>query len=120
MLYLVLASFVFTGALCYDAKYDELDVDKILADDALFMSYLNCFLDKGPCTEQHAEDFKNILPEVVKEACGKCSVDQKPKMRKIVNTLFAKKPDLAVEFQKKYDPNHEYEAEFTAFLLAAN
>ncbi|CAG4947273.1 unnamed protein product [Colias eurytheme] len=105
-----------TAIFGYDEKYSEIDVDSVIADDELFMSYLNCFVDKGPCTAKYAEDYKGILPEVIKEGCAKCTDDQKEKMRKLVKTVNEKKPEMAVALQAKYDPNHEYEKTFTAFL----
>ncbi|CAH2042438.1 unnamed protein product, partial [Iphiclides podalirius] len=102
--------------LCYDAAYDKVDAGKILADDALFTSYIDCFLDKKPCTAEYSTEFKELLPEVIKEACAKCSDLQKKNVRKIVKALFEKKPKDAIAFQEKYDPKREYEADFAAFV----
>lgn len=54
----IVLSLFMTVVLGYDEKYDKIDVDKILSDDALLTSYLNCFLDKGPCTEEYASEYK--------------------------------------------------------------
>ncbi|XP_038211135.1 ejaculatory bulb-specific protein 3-like [Zerene cesonia] len=105
-----------TAVFGYDEKYSDIDVDSIIDDDELFMSYLNCFIDKVPCTAKHAEDYKGILPEVIKESCAKCTEDQKQNVRKIVNAVHEKKPEMAAALQAKFDPNHEYEKSFTAFL----
>lgn len=45
--------------LGYDEIYDKIDVDKILADDKLFSSYIECMLDKGPCSVEHSADFRS-------------------------------------------------------------
>ncbi|CAK1584468.1 unnamed protein product [Parnassius mnemosyne] len=116
----VVAAFLVPAILCYDAEYDKLDTDKILADDALFSSYIDCFLDKVPCTAEYSSEFKKILPEVIKESCGKCSPLQKQNVRKIVKTLFERMPENSKEFKKKYDPNGEYEADFMAFVNGAD
>lgn len=59
---------IFAFALCalavplvmgYDEKYDKLDVDKILGDEELFNAYIQCMLDKGPCSVEHSEDFRS-------------------------------------------------------------
>lgn len=34
----------------YDAKYDFYDVDYFVQNPRLLNKYLDCFLDKGPCT----------------------------------------------------------------------
>lgn len=57
----IVLSLLMTLVLGYDEKYDKIDVDKILADDALLTSYLNCFLDKGPCNEEYASEYKGII-----------------------------------------------------------
>lgn len=45
---------------CYDDKFNKIDVDKVINDETMFNSYLNCFLDKGPCTEEYATEFKGF------------------------------------------------------------
>lgn len=46
----------------YTTKYDNIDVDSILSSKRLLKNYLNCLLDKGPCTADGRElksKFKN-------------------------------------------------------------
>ncbi|CAG9563975.1 unnamed protein product [Danaus chrysippus] len=105
-----------TCVLSYDEKYDSVDVDAILADDGQFTSYLDCFLDKAPCTTEYSKEFREKLPEVIKTACEKCSDTQKVKVRKFVKAIFEKKPELAQEFRTKFDPSGEHEPAFLAFL----
>ena len=45
---------------CYDDKFNKIDVDKVINDETMFNSYLNCFLDKGPCNEEYATEFKGF------------------------------------------------------------
>lgn len=49
----------------YTTKYDNIDLDTILASDRLLKNYANCILDKGNCTpdgkELKGEDFLSIL-----------------------------------------------------------
>ncbi|CAK1584466.1 unnamed protein product [Parnassius mnemosyne] len=116
----VVAAFLAPSILCYDAEYDKLDADKMIADDALFTSYIDCFLDKAPCTAEYSAEVRKLLPEIVKESCSKCSPVQKNTVRKIVKFLFEKKLEDALEFKKKYDPNSEHEAEFTAFVTGSD
>lgn len=42
----------------YNAKYDNFDVDTLIANDRLLKAYINCFLDKGRCTPE-GTDFKS-------------------------------------------------------------
>uniref|UniRef100_A0A2A4JQU2 Chemosensory protein n=1 Tax=Heliothis virescens TaxID=7102 RepID=A0A2A4JQU2_HELVI len=106
--------------LAYDEKYDKLNVDKIIGDDALFTAYTDCMLDKGPCTVEHSADFKQLLPEVISTACAKCTAIQRQNVRKTVKALSEKKPDDFTKFRAKFDPNGEYEKAFSAFMLATD
>lgn len=56
---LILALLIPT-ALSYDAAYDRVDANKVLADDTLFRSYIDCFLDRKPCTAEFSEEFKSM------------------------------------------------------------
>lgn len=39
----------------YTTKYDNIDVDRIVASRRLLQNYVNCLLDKGPCTPEGKE-----------------------------------------------------------------
>jgi hypothetical protein len=39
----------------YTTKYDNINVDEILASDRLVENYVKCLLDKGRCTPEGAE-----------------------------------------------------------------
>ncbi|XP_075981790.1 ejaculatory bulb-specific protein 3-like [Anticarsia gemmatalis] len=119
-LLIAVIAFAAPFALGYDEIYDKLDVDKILADDALFTAYINCMLDKGDCSVEHSADFRKLLPEVIATSCAKCSPIQKTNVRKTVRALSEKRPEDFNQFRAKYDPKGEYEKEFTAFVLASD
>lgn len=42
-------------AQSYQSKYGNIDVDAILKNPRVVKSYVNCFLDEGPCTPQGRE-----------------------------------------------------------------
>lgn len=42
-------------AQSYQSKYGNIDVDTILKNPRVVKSYVNCFLDQGPCTPQGRE-----------------------------------------------------------------
>lgn len=44
----------------YSAKYDDFDVEPLLENDRILLSYTKCFLDQGPCTPD-AKDFKSTI-----------------------------------------------------------
>lgn len=39
----------------YTTKYDNIDIDQVLASKRLVNSYVQCLLDKKPCTPEGAE-----------------------------------------------------------------
>lgn len=49
----------------YTTKYDNIDLDTILASDRLLKNYVNCLLEKGSCTpdgkELKGERFEILL-----------------------------------------------------------
>ncbi|CAH4030420.1 ejaculatory bulb-specific protein 3-like [Pieris brassicae] len=100
----------------YDEKYNNVDVDKIISDDTLLLNYINCFLDKGPCDSDFAQDYRDMLPEVIATACGKCTDIQKKNVRKIITVIFEKKTVLAAELQAKYDPESKYQDKIAALM----
>jgi len=50
----LLFSFMFSGLVSgteyYSDSYNNIDVDAIINSDRLLNQYMNCILDKGPCT----------------------------------------------------------------------
>lgn len=39
----------------YTAKYDNVDVDRILNNDRILSNYIKCMMDEGPCTAEGRE-----------------------------------------------------------------
>lgn len=39
----------------YTTKYDNIDVDRIVASRRLLQNYVKCLLDQGPCTAEGKE-----------------------------------------------------------------
>ncbi|XP_022127765.2 ejaculatory bulb-specific protein 3-like [Pieris rapae] len=104
------------GIFGYDEKYNNVDVDKIISDDTLLLAYINCFLDKGPCDTEFAQDYRDMLPEVIATACGKCSDIQRKNVRKLITIIFEKKTALAAELQAKYDPESKFQDKIAALM----
>ena len=55
----------------YTTKYDNIDLDEILASDRLLENYFNCIMERGKCTPDGTElkceyrAFWHLLPRVV-------------------------------------------------------
>lgn len=45
----------------YTGKLAQIDVEAILNNQRILKSYLNCFLDKGPCTSEGREAKSKLL-----------------------------------------------------------
>ncbi|KAK0181341.1 hypothetical protein PV327_003633 [Microctonus hyperodae] len=85
----------------YSDKYDNVDVDAIITDDKLRISYYNCFMDRGPCTED-AEYFKGNMPEAIATQCIKCTEWQKTAFDKIAAWYAENDEPAWNEFVDKY------------------
>lgn len=48
----------------YTTKYDGVDLDEILASERLLAGYVNCLLDKGPCTPDGKELKSELFQEI--------------------------------------------------------
>ncbi|XP_029160078.1 allergen Tha p 1-like [Nylanderia fulva] len=118
--FILLSSFMFSGLVLgmegtYSTMYDNVDVNAILQSDRLLNQYMDCALDRGPCTAD-ARSLKRALPEAVSTICEKCNSKQKQAAKKIGNHLKNYRPDLWTDFLGKFDPEGEYVANFEKFL----
>nr|AXG21596.1 chemosensory protein 3 [Agrilus mali] len=96
----------------YSKKYENLDLDSILSNERILKNYINCFLDKGPCSPE-ARDFKKDIPVFMQSKCADCTVVQRKVVLRASKFLIEKKPDEWKLLLSKYDPSGEYET----FLL---
>ncbi|KAK2576496.1 hypothetical protein KPH14_005822 [Odynerus spinipes] len=99
----------------YPTIYDKIDVDTILSSERLSNQYIQCLLEKGPCTAD-GRSLKQILPEALATRCVKCNDRQKEIARKICTYLKEKNPNAWVLFTEKYDPENKYLEKFEEFL----
>lgn len=50
LLLLILIEVICAQEKYYESKYDYYDVDSLIQNPRLLQKYLDCFLEKGPCT----------------------------------------------------------------------
>ncbi|XP_039308729.1 ejaculatory bulb-specific protein 3-like [Solenopsis invicta] len=114
--FVLLFSLAFSG-LVSGIEYfsDNIDVDAIINSDRLLNQYVNCILDKGPCTAD-GRSLKHFLPDAIATTCEKCSEKQKQTARKIIKYLKEHKPNIWAEFLERYDPDEEHVAFYKEFL----
>lgn len=115
----LLLSLVFSGLVTgteyYSDVYNDIDVDAIIKSDRLLNQYVNCVLDRGPCTVD-GHSLKRILPDAIATSCEKCNERQKHSARKVINHLKQHKPNVWAEIIGMCDPNKEHIASFERFM----
>ncbi|XP_032664991.1 ejaculatory bulb-specific protein 3 [Odontomachus brunneus] len=95
----------------YTTKYDNVDLDSILASDRLLKNYVNCLLEKGSCTPD-GKELKEHLPDALSSECSKCSEKQRRGSEKVIRFLVNKKPETWDQLKKKYDPSGQYTVKY--------
>ncbi|RZC33498.1 chemosensory protein [Asbolus verrucosus] len=95
----------------YTTKYDNIDVDSILHSKRLLLSYINCFLEKGPCSPE-GRDLKNILPDALATDCAKCSEVQKKQAGKVLYFILLNHRNEWNQLIDKYDPTGIYRKKY--------
>ncbi|CAF4807649.1 unnamed protein product [Pieris macdunnoughi] len=107
----------FVYAEQYTDRYDNINVNEILQNKRLVMSYVKCLLDQGRCTPEG-----NALKEHVKDGmqtgCKKCTDNQRRGARKVVRHLRENYDNYFKDIVKKYDPKNEYEEIYESFLAS--
>nr|XP_053615086.1 ejaculatory bulb-specific protein 3-like isoform X1 [Plodia interpunctella] len=99
----------------YSSRYDDFDVQPLLENDRILLSYTKCFLDLGPCTPE-AKDFKKVIPEALETSCGKCTPKQKKLIKKVIKAVMDSHPDAWTQLVDKYDKDKKYRDNFNKFL----
>ncbi|XP_012258808.2 ejaculatory bulb-specific protein 3-like [Athalia rosae] len=99
----------------YSNKYDNVDVDVILHSDRLLKRYMDCVLEKGPCSAD-GRYFRSILPDALATNCSKCTRKMKLNIRKVSKHIKKERPDDWESFVKKYDADGKYKQSYERFL----
>nr|AXF48719.1 chemosensory protein CSP23 [Lobesia botrana] len=99
----------------YSSKYDDFDIQPILDNDRIMLSYTKCFLDQGPCTPD-AKDFKKVIPEALETTCGKCTPKQRKLIKQVIQAIMDKHPEAWKQLIQKYDPENKRKEDFDKFL----
>nr|ATI99845.1 chemosensory protein 6 [Oedaleus asiaticus] len=99
----------------YTTKYDNVNLDDILANDRLFNSYAQCLLDDGEdrCTAD-GKELKKIIPDALSTECSKCNEKQKEGAKKVLKHLINHKQDVWQQLKAKYDPDGTYSKKYEA------
>ncbi|XP_053615073.1 ejaculatory bulb-specific protein 3 [Plodia interpunctella] len=101
----------------YTDRYDDIDVDEIVANRRLLTPYLKCILDEGRCTPE-GKELKVHIKDAMQTACSKCTPVQKSKARKVVKHIQTNEEDYWKKLIAKYDPDNQYRSIYEAFLAS--
>nr|QHR83078.1 chemosensory binding protein 2 [Ceracris nigricornis] len=92
----------------YHTAYDDVDVELIIQNDTLVQTIMKCLVSAtDDLCDPGNKHVKELLPEMLATACGKCTDKQKHSMTKFFGQLSRKHPDLFKQFQEKFDPTGE-------------
>ncbi|XP_014277121.1 ejaculatory bulb-specific protein 3 [Halyomorpha halys] len=97
----------------YTTKYDNLDVGEILKNDRLYQKYNECLSNTGTCTPD-GKELKDILGEIIKTDCKKCSEKQKKNIVKFLKQILEEKPEDFVKLEKIYDPDQVFRKKYAS------
>ncbi|CAK1552530.1 unnamed protein product [Leptosia nina] len=95
----------------YTTGNDYYDVDAMMKDSTSFKKFVDCYLDVGPCDALTAS-FKVNANEAIATACRRCNDAQKHLVNRTFWGLKNLHPEYYEKFQKKYDPDNIYFADF--------
>ncbi|XP_047535938.1 ejaculatory bulb-specific protein 3-like [Vanessa atalanta] len=95
----------------YTTMYDGVDLDEILSSDRLLAGYVNCLLDKGPCTPD-GKELKRNLPDAIENDCSKCTEKQRDGADKVMHYIIDHKPEDWKKLEAKYDSEGTYKLKY--------
>ncbi|CAH0713310.1 unnamed protein product, partial [Brenthis ino] len=107
LVFLFILAFAGAEVVYFITGNDNLDVDPIIGNVTLLQTYVDCFLDKGPCSELQ-ESYKRNMVESVEGICNRCSPSQKKMFRRFLDGLKKVLPKEYEKFKLKYDPKNQY------------
>lgn len=103
----------------YTTKYDNVNIDAILANKRLTTNYVNCLLEKGKCSED-GKVLKEVIPDALVTDCRKCNDKQKSSVRKVAVHLLKNRKSDWDALIAKYDPEGKYKKSYQPYIDEAN
>ncbi|XP_045537471.1 allergen Tha p 1 [Papilio machaon] len=95
----------------YTTKYDDVNLDEVLASERLLTGYVNCLLDLGPCTPDGKELKKN-LPDAIANDCKSCTERQREGANKVMHHIIDNRPDDWDKLEQKYKSDGSYKKQY--------
>ncbi|XP_061384133.1 allergen Tha p 1-like [Danaus plexippus] len=105
---------IFLAAIAYVTAavpdyYDlvKLDMPKLSKDPKEFKIFVDCILDKGPCSPLY-KTYRAIVQDTFDHKCKRCSDYQRHCYWQFLQGLKALFPQDYISFKAKYDPENKY------------
>nr|WBW64317.1 CSP6 [Frankliniella intonsa] len=95
----------------YTTKYDNLNVDMVLHNERLLKNYIDCLMDRKPCSKE-GQLLKEIIPDALQTECSRCSEKQKQIAGTIMSYLLQYKKNYWDELLCKYDPEGTFREKY--------
>ncbi|XP_014365770.2 uncharacterized protein LOC106716719 [Papilio machaon] len=95
----------------YTDRFDNIDLDEIIANRRLLVPYIHCVLDKGKCTPD-GKELKSHIAEAIENDCAKCTEVQRKGTRKVLGHLINNEQEFWNELTARYDPEHKYSVKY--------
>ncbi|KAF4524960.1 hypothetical protein B566_EDAN014477 [Ephemera danica] len=99
----------------FSARFDNVDVHRILSNRRLMRNYIGCVLGNKPCTAE-VKEFRRALPDVLLTECAKCSERMKNNIMMMVRGLQRDYPREWEQLIKIYDPDGSHRRRYTQYL----
>ncbi|KAG5315282.1 PEB3 protein, partial [Pseudoatta argentina] len=93
MIIAVALTCVFAEKELYSDRYDDININEILANEKLRTQYYYCFLGTAPCKTADAKFFAGIIDEAVQTQCRKCTEKQKNLLEILIDWYSKNKPE---------------------------
>lgn len=119
IVFLALTACVFAEEDHYPTKYDNVNIDNILANQRLTTNYVNCLLDKGKCSED-GKALKEVIPDALVTECRKCNEKQRASVKKVALHLLKNRKADWDALIAKYDPETKYRSSYQRYIDEAN
>nr|QRI42712.1 chemosensory protein 17 [Agrilus planipennis] len=88
-------------------KYDNIDIDAICKNKRLLLGYVNCMLDKGPCTAE-GRALKENIPNSLENKCSDCEEADKERVKKGATCVRCSYPEEWEAIVEHFDPEKKY------------
>lgn len=115
----VVSAYVLAEDDHYTTKYDNVNIDSILANKRLTTNYVNCLLEKGKCSED-GKVLKEVIPDALVTDCRKCNEKQKSSVRKVALHLLKNRKSDWDALIAKYDPEGKFKKSYQPYIDEAN